>query len=171
MTLIVTPDPNYPSRGILTCGAQTYACALGRGGVSQNKVEGDGATPIGTFPLRRLFYRADRLSVLATTLPATAIGQHDGWCDEPADANYNRMVRMPYGASAEHLWRDDHVYDVIVVIGYNDAPTMAGKGSAIFMHLATADYAPTAGCVALSQADLISLLKTLPSDPVLTIRA
>jgi L,D-peptidoglycan transpeptidase YkuD (ErfK/YbiS/YcfS/YnhG family) len=169
MTLIVCSDPQHPTRGTLTCGAKTYPCALGRGGVLTHKIEGDGATPIGTFALRQLFYRADRLALPLTKIPTRAIQQHDGWCDAPSDENYNQLVSMPYSASVENLWRDDRVYDLIVVMGYNDAPVVPGKGSAIFMHIATPDYAPTAGCVALSQSDLLAVLKSLPEHPAITI--
>ena len=171
MALIVSPDPKTPARATLTCDGKHYPCALGRNGVSAIKAEGDNATPIGTFSLRKLFYRADRLALPSTILATRAIQPNDGWCDAPGDAHYNQLVSMPHAASAENLWREDHVYDLIVVIGYNDAPTVSGKGSAIFMHVATPDYAPTAGCVALSQADLLSVLKALPPDPTLTIQA
>ncbi|HEY5346811.1 MAG TPA: hypothetical protein VIJ72_01360, partial [Rhizomicrobium sp.] len=84
-----------------------------------------------------------------------------GWCDAPGDPSYNRPVRLPYPASAEQLWREDHVYDIIVVLGFNDDPVIAGKGSAIFLHLAKPDYAPTAGCVALALPDMLAALKPL----------
>jgi len=170
MTLIVRPELKNISRGTLTFSGVAYACALGRSGVSQNKVEGDGATPVGTFALRRLFYRADRLVVPPTTiLPTVAIEPHDGWCDAPEDSKYNMHVQLPYAASAERLWLDERVYDLIVVLGHNDAPVVPGKGSAIFMHVATPDYAPTAGCVALTQADLLTVLKIVTRDSKITI--
>ena len=100
-----------------------------------------------------------------------AIQHHDGWCDAPGDDHYNQLVLIPHPTSAENLWREDNLYVLIVVLGYNDAPTVSGKGSALFMHVATPDYAPTAGCVALSQADLLSVLKALPPDPSMTIQA
>ncbi|HEY3918458.1 MAG TPA: L,D-transpeptidase family protein [Stellaceae bacterium] len=139
-------------------GTQRLRCALGRGGVSAQKHEGDGATPVGGFVLRRVLYRPDREPPPQTRLPGLAIKPSDGWCDAPADAAYNRPVHLPYPASAEALWRADHVYDLIVVLGYNDAPVVPGQGSAIFLHLATQDYAPTAGCVALARADLLAVL-------------
>jgi L,D-peptidoglycan transpeptidase YkuD (ErfK/YbiS/YcfS/YnhG family) len=171
MALIVSPDPQKLARGTLTCADNAYVCALGRSGVSASKIEGDNTTPIGTFSLRQLFYRADRLALPATTLMTRAIERHDGWCDAPGDSHYNQLITMPHPTSAENLWREEHVYDLIVVIGYNDAPIVSGKGSAIFMHIATPDYAPTAGCVALSQRDLLSVLQTLSPDPTITIQA
>jgi len=144
-------------------------CALGRTGVvdAARKREGDGASPLGTWPMRRLLYRADRGGHPLTGLPAQAIHQSDGWCDAPGDPAYNRMVTLPYPASAEHLWLEDHVYDLIVVLGHNDDPPVAGLGSAIFLHLARPDFAPTAGCVALARPDLERVLtRARPGDAV-----
>ncbi|HZS83321.1 MAG TPA: L,D-transpeptidase family protein [Stellaceae bacterium] len=133
-------------------------CALGRGGVSARKCEGDGTTPVGSWPMRRLLYRADRVDRPTTFLAASPIAPDDGWCDAPADRNYNRPVKLPYAASAECLWREDRIYDLVVPLGYNDAPAVPGAGSAIFLHLAQADFAPTAGCVALALPDLLAVL-------------
>lgn len=133
-------------------------CALGRGGIAADKREGDGATPAGVFALRRLLFRPDRLAPPETTLPTAPLRPDDGWCDAPADPAYNRQVRLPYPASAEALWRQDHLYDLIVVIGHNDAPVVAGAGSAIFLHLARRDWGPTEGCVALALDDLLDVL-------------
>ena len=146
--------------GVFFHGDQELRCALGRGGVAAAgaKREGDGATPAGLWPLRRLFYRPDRLSAPGTRLPVSALRPSDGWCDAPGDPAYNRPVTLPYPASAERLWRDDNVYDLIVVLGYNDAPVIRGRGSAIFLHVARPDYSPTEGCVALAEADLLSVL-------------
>lgn len=139
-------------------GNRTYRCAIGKGGFSQDKREGDGATPIGHWPLRECWYRPDRLSVPVTKLPRRLITQDDGWCDEPAHAQYNRHVKLPFSASHEKLWREEGVYDVIVPLGYNDAPIQPGMGSAIFLHVAQPDYAPTEGCVALALPDLLEVL-------------
>ncbi|MBL8628556.1 MAG: L,D-transpeptidase family protein [Rhodospirillaceae bacterium] len=171
MNLIVTPDPEKPTRGTLMCNGVAYPCALGRSGVSLEKREGDGATPVGTFALRRVFFRAERLEEPETQLPVTQTDPNDGWCDAPGNTAYNQLVRMEFPDSAEYLWRDDHVYDVIVVIGYNDAPIVPGKGSAIFMHVAKPDYAPTEGCVALKVDDLLAVLKTLDRTATITIEA
>ena len=133
-------------------------CALGRSGIARDKREGDGATPAGAFALRRVLYRADREAPPQTTLPAGALDPADGWCDAPDDAAYNRPVRLPYPARAEALWRADGIYDLIVVLGHNDAPVLPGRGSAIFLHLAKPDFRPTEGCVALARADLLAVL-------------
>jgi L,D-peptidoglycan transpeptidase YkuD (ErfK/YbiS/YcfS/YnhG family) len=134
-------------------------CALGRAGIGAQKREGDGATPIGAFVLRRVFYRADRMPPPQTVLPCQGITPSDGWCDAPNDPAYNRLVALPYPASTETLWRDDHLYDLLVVLGHNDNPVVPGQGSAIFLHLASPDYAPTAGCVALGRDDLLAVLR------------
>ena len=143
----------------LDCGGRSFACVIGRGGFALTKKEGDGATPVGVFPLRRLYYRADRLAAPATGLPRQPLQPDDGWCDAPGDSAYNRPVRHPYPAPAEHLWRDDGVYDLIVVIGHNDRPVIAGAGSAIFLHCARPDRRPTEGCIALARDDLLSVLE------------
>ena len=171
MNLIVTPSAQNKSRGTLLCNAVSYDCAVGRGGVSAHKTEGDGATPVGIFPLREVFYRADRINLPTCSLMTKIIARHDGWCDASGDTNYNKFIRLPSAMSAENLWRDDRVYDVIVVMGYNDDPAIPGKGSAIFMHVATPDFAPTAGCVALTLPDLIAVIQSLSPDSTITIRA
>jgi len=152
MDLLVSSD------GTACFADRVFRCALGRGGVSDAKREGDGATPTGAWPLRRLLYRSDRLAAPVTGLPITPIGPADGWCDAPGDKNYNLPVILPYPASAEALWREDAVYDLIVPLGYNDGPIRSGQGSAIFLHLARLGYLPTEGCVALAQADLLAYL-------------
>jgi L,D-peptidoglycan transpeptidase YkuD (ErfK/YbiS/YcfS/YnhG family) len=144
--------------GELTWNGWRLACALGRSGVTAGKREGDGATPAGRFPLRHLFYRPDRLAAPRSGLPVKPLGENDGWCDDPADTNYNRLVELPYPASCEALWRDDEIYDLIVPLGYNDDPPVAHLGSAIFLHVARPGLAPTEGCVALPGAELLDLL-------------
>lgn len=143
-------------------------CAVGRGGRRAKRREGDGITPAGRFAIRQVLYRPDKLRRPRTALPVTAISPGDGWCDKPADRNYNRPVELPYPASHERLWRDDALYDLIVVLGFNDMPRSRGRGSAIFLHLATADYRATAGCIALARADMLRLLTHLsPGDTIL----
>jgi L,D-peptidoglycan transpeptidase YkuD (ErfK/YbiS/YcfS/YnhG family) len=142
-------------------GVGARRCAVGRAGLGEKEGEGDGLTPIGRWPIRRVFYRADRLPAPRTILPVAEIEPDDAWCDVPSDPNYNRLVRLPYASLDERLWREDALYDVVAVIGYNDAPVVPGKGSAIFLHVAPPDYAPTAGCVALSRGDLLEALAQL----------
>lgn len=144
--------------GIASFGPLRLPCALGRGGRRARKREGDGATPIGMWPMREVLYRADRMARPVTGLPVSPIRPDDGWCDAPHDRNYNRPVRLPYPAGHERLWREDHLYDLVVILGYNDVPRSRGQGSAIFMHLAAPDFTPTVGCIALHEADLRKLL-------------
>lgn len=148
-------------------GPLMMRCALGRSGMTFRKQEGDGATPIGRWPVRRVLYRPDRQQGMrgGALRGARAICRDDGWCDAAGDRNYNRPVRHPYPASAERLWRDDQLYDVIVILGHNQVPRIKGGGSAIFMHLARetdiGGLAPTAGCVALQRRDLAVVLDHL----------
>jgi L,D-peptidoglycan transpeptidase YkuD (ErfK/YbiS/YcfS/YnhG family) len=137
------------------------AAAVGRAGVKADKHEGDGATPAGTYPLLSILYRPDRIAAPLSQLPVKPLWPSDGWVDEPADANYNRPVSLPYPASAEQMWREDDLYDALVVIGYNIEPVVPGAGSAIFLHIATPDFAPTAGCVAVRKEILLQLLPLL----------
>ncbi|TPG58069.1 hypothetical protein EAH89_08870 [Roseomonas nepalensis] len=142
----------------LTLQRDRWRCAIGRGGIRADKSEGDGATPRALLPLRRVLYRADRLPPPRCAVPVEPLAPSDGWCDDPADAAYNRPVTLPHPARHETMWRDDHVYDIVGVLGWNDAPVVRGRGSAIFLHLARPDYAPTEGCVALALPDLRAAL-------------
>ncbi len=158
MDLLVTAG------GTAEWGAKRFRCALGRGGIVGDKREGDGATPAGVLALARVLYRADRMAPPDTGLPRAALGAADGWCDAPDDAYYNRPVRLPYAASCEALWRDDRVYDLIVVTDFNAAPVTPHRGSAIFVHVATPGYAPTEGCIALALDDLRLIVKAWRPD-------
>lgn len=145
--------------GALLRGAGlTLRAAHGRNGITAQKQEGDGATPTGTLRLVRVLYRADRLAPPRCAVPVEPISPQDGWCDDPNDQAYNQPVTLPYAASHEALWRDDGLYDIIGVLDWNLNPATSGRGSAIFLHIATPDYAPTAGCVALNQPDILKLL-------------
>jgi L,D-peptidoglycan transpeptidase YkuD (ErfK/YbiS/YcfS/YnhG family) len=156
-----------PGRGTLHWRGRSYPCTLGRSGVRADKREGDGASPIGCFALRAVFYRADRVSLPKTRLPSAATARADGWCDAPGDTAYNRQVRMPYRASAENLWREDSLYDIVVVLGHNDEPVVPGAGSAIFLHLMRDDGGPTEGCVGVERALALELVAALgPEDRV-----
>lgn len=168
----VLAEARRPTRGVLRHGALLVPCALGRGGVRADKREGDGATPLGTFPLRRLWYRAGRLGApVMCGLPTRAIRREDGWCDDPTSPEYNRPVTLPHAARHERLWRDDSLYDLVVELGYNDDPVVPGAGSAIFLHVARPDYGPTEGCVAVARADLLRLLSGTGPDARLRIAA
>ena len=146
------------SDGTLRFGRETLRVAWGRGGLVAHKREGDGGTPIARLPLRRVLYRADRVARPLASVPVEPLAPQDGWCDDPADARYNRMLRLPADCRHEALWRADGLYDIIGVLGWNDAPVVRGAGSAIFLHVATREYAPTEGCLALALPDLVRML-------------
>ena len=155
MDLIVTAD------GMAEWDGRRMRCALGRGGVRADKREGDGATPQGRWRMRALLFRPDRVARTPLTgLPLRSIRAEDGWCDDPADALYNKPVKLPYPARAERLWREDGIYDLVVVLGYNDEPPEPGLGSAIFLHIARPDFTPTEGCLALAREDLSAVVAT-----------
>lgn len=170
MDIIVTPIATDARRGTLRFKSFAFPCVLGRSGIRSEKVEGDGATPAGRYALKRVLYRGDRLIPPTTRLPTAPLAQDDGWCDAPDDPNYNRPVKLPYNASAETMWREDALYDIIVVLGHNDDPVVPRAGSAIFMHLAAADNAPTEGCIALAREDLLAVLRAANGATYIDIR-
>ena len=152
----------------LSFNSRVYNCSLGKNGVSSSKVEGDGCSPAGTYPLRQGYYRKDRIGEGPFAPPFLLMNQTtpiDGWCDDPLDVvNYNKYVTLPFQGSHEDLWlTDSAAYDLMLVIGYNDDPVIVGKGSAIFFHV-TETFGPTAGCVALSLGDMQEVLSQLTPD-------
>jgi L,D-peptidoglycan transpeptidase YkuD (ErfK/YbiS/YcfS/YnhG family) len=167
---ILARSPANP-KGVLEMGSLRFPCALGRGGRSARKREGDGATPQGVWPMRELLYRSDKGQRPLTALPVRPIRRQDGWCDAPLDRNYNRPVRLPYSASAESMARTDHLYDFVIVLGYNDNPRRAFGGSAIFVHLARGDFSPTEGCIALPRAAFLKIAARLKPGSVVDIGA
>jgi len=156
--IIVRRAPGRPSQARVQLAHTVRQAAIGRGSVRPLKREGDGGTPLGRFPVRRVLYRADRALRPRVPLPVHAIGEADGWCDDPNDRNYNRLIALPSSRSAEGLKRADHLYDLVLVLGYNDLPRIKGRGSAIFVHLARPGYTPTEGCIAFSRRDLLAVL-------------
>jgi len=148
----------------IQAGGQAIPVALGRGGIIANKREGDGGTPRGTFRPVRLWWRADRHPRPRTFLPVRAIGPQDAWCEDPADRHYNQPVRLGLDRRGDRLKRDDHLYDFIIEIDHNTAPRIAGRGSAVFLHLARENFSPTAGCVAMTRPAMLRLLKVLGPD-------
>jgi L,D-peptidoglycan transpeptidase YkuD (ErfK/YbiS/YcfS/YnhG family) len=159
--MTVRRRPGRIAQGWLIAGSQALPVALGRKGLKGNKREGDGATPRGTFRLRRLWWRADRHPRPPTGLPSRRIGPADGWCEDPADRRYNRPVVVSPASTADRLARADALYDFIVELDHNTRPRIAGRGSAVFIHVARPGFAPTAGCIALKAGDLRRLLARL----------
>ena len=163
---LIVKSPN-----LAVWGGHEMRCAIGRGGMiaASDKREGDGATPVGRWPMREIIYRADRLHIPACALPLRAMQPDDGWCEQPDDINYNKLVTSPYVVPVDQMWRDDHLYDVVIVLGYNDNPVVAGKGSAIFLHLARPDFSPSAGCVTLSSDDVLRIVREATPQSTVTV--
>jgi L,D-peptidoglycan transpeptidase YkuD (ErfK/YbiS/YcfS/YnhG family) len=158
-----------PRRGWLTAGEQTVPVALGRGGIRANKREGDGGTPKGICRPRQLWWRADRHPRPLTFLPIRAIGPEDAWCEDPSSRHYNQPIRLDRACGGDRLRRDDHLYDFIVEIDHNSAPRIAGRGSAVFLHLARDHFGPTAGCVSMTQSAMLRLLARLGPETKIMI--
>jgi len=158
-SLRVRSRPGKRAQGWLTAGPLAIPVALGRSGVMANKREGDGGTPRGSFRLVRLWWRPDRAPRPRTRLPVRPISRAAAWCEDPADRRYNRPFRLAAGAPGDRLWRDDRLYDFIVEIDHNTRPRVAGRGSAVFIHVARPGFRPTAGCVALAMPRLRWLLE------------
>lgn len=162
---------NKSSKGILHFQGQDFDCALGKNGTiaALDKREGDNCTPIGVWPIRKVYYRADKIEKPNVKFETISIEPNFGWCDAPNDKNYNKFVFHPYEQSAEKLWREDGLYDLCVVLGHNDNPVIAGMGSAIFLHVARDNYAHTEGCVALKYQDLKYILENCSAATSLEI--
>ena len=167
--LMIQVDSADSALGWASLGERRWRCVVGAGGVREDKVEGDGATPVGEYPLRHLYFRNDRLVLPKVRLPARPIGEHDGWCDDPLAPAYNRLVRIPNDWSHEKMWREDGLYDLLVVVGYNDDPPEGEWGSAIFLHIARDDMSPTRGCIAFARTDLLELVPLLSRETRLRI--
>lgn len=167
--ILIRAAAGNPRRGWLTAGGQTLPVALGRGGILANKREGDGGTPRGTFRPRQVWWRADRHARPRTFLPVRAIQPEDAWCEDPRDRHYNQPVRLEAGQGGDRLRRDDHLYDFIVEIDHNTEPRIAGRGSAVFLHLARENFGPTAGCVAMTKSAMLRLLQRIGPETRIVI--
>ena len=158
-----------PARGILKLNALSAPCALGHGGVAEAKIEGDGITPAGAWPVRRIWYRPDREPRPVASLEICQIDRKRGWCDDIKRAEYNRPVTLPFDGSHEVLWREDGLYDIFLELGFNDAPAVPSAGSAIFLHLEKNDFQPTLGCVAVSRPVMGRILSHITPDSIVHI--
>ena len=148
-------------QNILTYNDKTFQCAIGKNGAAENKVEGDGCTPLGKYSIDRIYYREDRLSLNNANFKIIPIRESYGWCDDSKSEHYNKFITFPFHHSAEKLYRNDNIYDIICVINYNQYPIIKNKGSAIFLHISNHDYSGTEGCIALKKDDLILLLSQI----------
>lgn len=169
LLMTVRRRPGHPQQGLLSVGSTVFRCALGKGGVSFRKREGDGATPLGRMRVLGGFCRTDGVVARRSPLILTPIRADLGWCDATNDRNYNRPVDLPYPASHENMRRADHLYDICIVLDWNIAPRKRNCGSAIFMHLARPGYLPTEGCVALAPRDMARLLPLLRRGSVIEV--
>ncbi len=167
--IVVRPRPGRPREGLLWCAGRTFPCALGKGGITAFKREGDGATPLARMRVLWGYYRPGRGPGEAVRLPLQRETGDLGWCDASGDRNYNRPVRLPYPASAERMQRADHLYDICIVLDWNMRPAVRGRGSAIFLHLARPGFQPTEGCVAVSRRTMLQLLKVLRPGSILRV--
>jgi len=163
------PSVRDRSLGFLVAGQSLFACALGRSGIIVDKREGDGGTPRAALPLRRLFLRPGKGPRPRSLLKARLMKRSDAWCDDLHDRRYNRLISRPPGKAQERLWRQDHLYDIIVELGWNDQPVRRGRGSAIFWHLARAGLTPTAGCIATPRDVFFKVLPRLSKRAVIRL--
>ncbi|WP_323034810.1 L,D-transpeptidase family protein [Pararhodobacter sp.] len=150
---------------------RVFPCTIGRGGVTADKREGDGATPVGRHRITDILFRPDRIA--AHLLPPTArpIGPRDLWCDDPGHPAYNHQTRAPFAASHEILRRADPLYDLILTTDWNWPDAQPGKGSAIFLHTWRRPGFPTAGCVAFARRDLLWITQNLAPTSRLIVPA
>ncbi len=145
--------------GILKYSKYIAKCLLGKNGITSSKKEGDLKTPRGSFILKYVMYRADRTKKPKTHLPTYIIRKNHVCCDNPGCPKYNTIIETKNLDLSEKLWRKDSLYDIVIVIGYNDNPVIKGKGSAIFLHLSKRNIITTEGCVAIDKKNMINLLK------------
>ena len=135
-----------------------FRCSIGKNGKRIKKKEGDYCTPKGTFSLKTLYYRPDRVQKPETEIITKKISKNMGWCNDPKNKKYNSLINIKEKMRYEKIYRQDHKYNFLIVIDYNLKKPIPYKGSAIFIHL-TNNYKPTAGCIALKEKDLLILLK------------
>tara|TARA_Y100001958_G_scaffold105552_1_gene73758 strand:+ start:275 stop:766 length:492 start_codon:yes stop_codon:yes gene_type:complete len=156
------------NKGTLEFKEFTFKCCFGLNGLSVNKKEGDKQTPIGTFSLDKLFYRADKHKKPVTSLSCIKINKNMGWCDDLSNEKfYNKLIKVNSKVKHEKLYRADYKYDYLIPINHNSKRVL-GKGSAIFIHL-TKNYLPTAGCIGLRKKDLLILLKLINKNTKIKI--
>ena len=154
-------------KNYLIFDGKKYRCAIGKNGFIKEKFEGDGCSPIGSFKIERIFFRKDRVQKIQSKIETIEIDQKDGWCDDQNHHQYNKLIQFPFSYSAEHLYREDNMYNIICVLNHNQNPTVSGLGSAIFIHVASDLFTPTEGCIALEESDLLTiLLKITPNTEI-----
>jgi len=143
-------------------------CCIGKNGVKKQKIEGDNSTPKGIFTIGTFYYRKDRVIKPFTNLKTKIIKPNIGWCNDPKQKSYNKEIKIKNKVCCEKLFRKDHKYDALVPINYNANPVIPHRGSVIFLHL-TQNYKPTAGCIAISIKDFLTLAKCIKSSDKIKI--
>tara|TARA_A100001015_G_C15019744_1_gene727349 strand:+ start:1249 stop:1743 length:495 start_codon:yes stop_codon:yes gene_type:complete len=146
-----------------------FECAIGKKGLTDNKLEGDLCTPLGSYYFNKIYYRADRLGKINFLIESSFIKENDGWCDDVNSKFYNQYIEFPFTGSAEHLYREDNIYDIICVLNYNTSPIVAGKGSAIFLHSTRPKIIGTEGCIAVEKKILLEIATNITQDSKITI--
>ena len=146
-----------------------FKCALGKAGIGEKNMEGDKITPKGTYRVVKIYYRKDRVKEIITEFKPIEIKKNMAWCDDPNSKKYNQFIRLPSNYSHEKLYRNDNLYDLILVLNYNIKPIIKNKGSAIFIHI-TNNYKPTKGCVGLKKRNLVKLIKILTKKKQIKIK-
>ena len=141
-----------------------FKCALGKSGIGKKRIEGDNITPKGTFKIIKIYYRKDRIKKINSIFKLIEIKKDMGWCDDPESKKYNQLIKLPSKYRHEKLFRNDRIYDLIIVLNYNMSPVIKNKGSAIFIHIAKNNYNKTKGCIALKKKDLIEIVSKIKRD-------
>jgi len=159
--MITIASANYDKRLLSLQDGVSFFCIFGRDGITENKIEGDWKTPIGIFPVRKIYFREDKINLLNTKIETIPISKEDAWCDDSSKEEYNTFVKLPFDGSYENLWREDSMYDIVVVLGYNDSPVVKNRGSAIFIHIAKDDMKYTKGCLAIKKENMLQLIKDI----------
>ena len=146
---------------ILSYNHYKVKCAIGKRGINIKRREGDLITPKGTFKIKKILFRKDKLKKLKTKFKKIAINKKMGWCDDPDSKKYNKLVKLPFKYSCEKLYRKDNMYDIILVLNFNMSPIRKNKGSAIFIHVAKTKFTPTKGCIAVKKRDLKNIVSKI----------
>ena len=151
----------YISKKYLTYQNNKVKCAIGKKGIGRKQKEGDQITPQGTFRIKNILYRKDKINYLRSVIKKTPIKKNMGWCDDPKSKDYNKLIKYPFNYKSEKLYRSNNIYDIILVLNFNMQPIKKNKGSAIFIHVSNNKYSPTQGCIALKKKDLVKLIKSI----------
>lgn len=157
--IVIRPNSLASASGVIHVDQSHFHCKIGRKGISARKVEGDGKTPAGIWHMAYFLYRADKIVKPVSFLPGFKISKSDSWCDSPQSQSYNKPLAFTDQGSKEALWREDDLYDVVIVLDHNAAPRIKNKGSAVFFHIKNNKTEYTEGCIALDKPSILHLLR------------